>query len=298
MNQGRGTSQGRGFNNNNNNNNGGGRMFNRGGNNNNNNSNNFNDNMNGGGVGPMRQQGNRMSRYAPFVPMQQAPMVPQAAAAPMGPYGYPQQPMMPYMMANHQAALLQMNPMAAAAHQQQQQQQQHQMQQMTNPYGAIGTMSAAQMGAIGYAQPAMTQQQPSAAVNNMYNVASSMMNNAAQMQPQLGQPMSMRAAGGSTATNTNANSGGAAGGGGGNNSDGITLFVYNIGPSSDEDELKTMFSPYGDVLRCNVVRKTPGGETKGFGFVTVRNTTQANAAIAGLNGQVKNGKSLQVSFKK
>ena len=243
----------------------------RGGNmymkNNNNNGNNNYGNMNGG-VGPMRQQQtNRTNRYAPFVPVQQPPPTMAPQPAPMTPYGYAQQPMLPYMMPGQsmmQMPLSQQSmPMANAP---------------LNPYSM-----GAQMAPIGYAQPPMVQ--PPAAMNNMYNVASNTLNNAAQMQPQLGQPMNM-------------NRSNPSGGGGGNQSDGVTLFVYNIGPDCEENELKGMFTPYGAVVRCNVVRKTPGGETKGFGFVTLKNRDNANAAIAGLNNTMRNGRSLQVSFKK
>uniref|UniRef100_A0A6G1SLH3 ELAV-like protein 4 n=1 Tax=Aceria tosichella TaxID=561515 RepID=A0A6G1SLH3_9ACAR len=257
----RSTSQGRG-----------GNMFMKS-NNNSNNGNTAYGSMNGG-VGPMRQQQtNRTNRYAPFVPVQQPQPTMAPQPAPMTPYGYAQQPMLPYMMPGQpmmQMPLSQQSmPMTSAP---------------LNPYSM-----GAQMAPIGYAQPP-PMAQPSAAMNNMYNVASNTMNNAAQMQPQLGQPMNMRG---------NSSGGSSSGvGGGGGQSDGVTLFVYNIGPDCDENELKGMFTPYGTVVRCNVVRKTPGGETKGFGFVTLKNRENANSAIAGLNNTMRNGRSLQVSFKK
>lgn len=246
--------------------------------------NNYNPNSsNNNGFGPIRQpQGNRIHRYAPFAPVQQQqppPLPPQQQAAPMAAYGYPsqQQYMHPYML-QQQQAMLQMNPAAAA-------------QPMAPAAMApMGAYQMPQMTPISYgtpAAPAATAQ----TMTNMYNMASSTMQNAAQMQPQLGQPMNQvrTGAGGG---------GGQSTGGGGANNDGVTLFVYNIGPQSDETELRTMFAPYGQVLRCNVVRKTPGGETKGFGFVTLKDRNQANAAIASLNGSPRNGKTLQVSFKK
>lgn len=228
---------------------------------------NFN-NMNG--VGPIRQApNNRMNRYAPFVPVQQ-PMaaIPQtgphmgpAMTAPMAPstaYGFPaQQPMIPFAMVPAQ----QMAPIQTVS----QPGQQLAQNQLTSMYGYAGVPQN---------------------VMNMYNVASTNLNNAANMQPQIGQPMTMR------------NSSNTGGGGGGNYDDGVTLFVYNIGPDADENELRSMFNPYGQVVKSNVVRKTPGGETKGFGFVTMKDRDQANSAIAGLNGSMRNGRTLQVSLKK
>lgn len=249
-------------------------------------------NMNGM-IGPVRQTPvNRMNRYAPFVPVQQtlapnaAAATPQMTVSQLAPnpaaYGYPpQQQMIPFTMLPTQT----MAPMQQVAATGQQLAQ--------NPMSMYG--AAAQMS-IGYAPVAAAQN-----INNIYSVASNNMNNAANMQPQLGQPMTMRNNISSMSTN-NSNlgysAGGGIGGGNGSTDDGITLFVYNIGPDSDENELRTLFSPYGQVVKCNVVRKTPGGETKGFGFVTLKTSEQANSAIAGLNGSMRNGRALQVSLKK
>lgn len=234
---------------------------------------NFN-NMNG--VGPMRPAPtNRMNRYAPFIPVQQPIVQTQTAAtvAPMATqlipnpaYSFPaqQQQMIPFAMMPTQ----QMAPMQAV-----------------NQPGQMATQPTMAM----YGTPQMQLSyapMPQAAMNNIYSVASNNMNNAANMQPQIGQPMTMRA----PANNL--------GGSSGFSDDGVTLFVYNIGPDADENELRSLFNPYGQVVKCNVVRKAPGGETKGFGFVTVKDRDQANAAISGLNGSLRNGRTLQVSLKK
>lgn len=242
-----------------------------------NNSMQYNNNMNG--VGPVRQQSaNRMNRYAPFVPVQQPqqPMAsnpaPMAAPLPQA-YGYSaQQPMIPYMMPTQ--PMMPMNPAAAPTLSNQAGQ--------PMPMNTMGAYQAPPTAHIPMGYTPITQN----AMNNIYSVASNTMNNAAQMQPQLGQPMSMR-----TNNNNNTSSGAYS-------DDGVTLFVYNIGPDADENELRSMFSPYGHVVKCNVVRKTPGGETKGFGFVTLKDRDQANAAISGLNGSMRNGRALQVSLKK
>lgn len=237
----------------------------------------YQDNLNNpNGVGPVRQAPNRANRYAPFVPVQQPamapipptnPMMPQMAANPA--YGFPaQQQMIPFAMVptTQMASMQPLNPLGQLA-----------QTQMAAMYGAV------QMP-MGYAP--VTQ----SAMDNIYSVASNNMNNAANMQTQIGQPMTMRNNIGNTNSNNNTGSSGF--------DDGVTLFVYNIGPDTDEDEMRTMFSPYGQVVKCNVVRKTPGGETKGFGFVTLKDRNQANAAIAGMNGSMRNGRALQVSLKK
>lgn len=77
---------------------------------------------------------------------------------------------------------------------------------------------------------------------------------------------------------------------------GFTLFVYNIGTTTDEQTLRNLFTKFGHVLRTNVIRK--GSESKGFGFVAMSSYRDALNAIQNLNGHSYNGKQLQVSFKK
>lgn len=87
--------------------------------------------------------------------------------------------------------------------------------------------------------------------------------------------------------------------GGNSDATGVTLFVYNIGSDGDENILKELFSSFGPVLKCNVVRKPPSQECKGYGFVTLTDEKQAKAAIQRMNGYIHtNGRALQVSLKK
>ena len=75
------------------------------------------------------------------------------------------------------------------------------------------------------------------------------------------------------------------------------LFVYNIGAHSDEGSLWELFEPYGIVTKVAVIMDQKTGQNKGYGFVTMANYNQAQAAINGLNGYRYMGKPLQVSFK-
>lgn len=270
------------------------------------NPNNDNDN---GQVGPMRQNPVRMNRYAPFAtmnPQQQQPnmmtmpqlqmtpqILPQQQAAMAAAYGYPQQqqPMIPYPMLQQsqqpgvpmtmaQTGQMAMNPVVAS-----------QMQAQAN----LMQMYAGQM-------PMTHTPIAQNAMSNMYSVASNNLTNAANLQPQTMSSMRHNTTTNNGGMMSNTSSNDSSGGTGGRSrydqNDGVTLFVYNIGPDSNEEELRTTFGPYGQVVKCNVVRKTPGGETKGFGFVTLKDRGQAEAAISGLNGSMKNGRTLQVSFKK
>jgi ELAV like protein 2/3/4 len=79
--------------------------------------------------------------------------------------------------------------------------------------------------------------------------------------------------------------------------DGYILFVYNIGPDTDENTLWQVFAEYGEILRVNVIRDHVKQQGKGYGFVTMTNYYEAVQAIQSLNGYNMFGKPLQVSFK-
>jgi len=79
---------------------------------------------------------------------------------------------------------------------------------------------------------------------------------------------------------------------------GYILFAYNIGADTNEYTLGELFGTYGKVIRVNVIRKGESGESKGFGFVTMKNYNEAMNAISALNGYNYTGKPMQVSFKK
>lgn len=79
--------------------------------------------------------------------------------------------------------------------------------------------------------------------------------------------------------------------------DGHILFVYNIGPDTDEKTLWQVFARYGTVQKVNVIREGATGSGKGYGFVSMVNYEEAVMAIESLNGFNLFGKPLQVSFK-
>jgi len=56
-----------------------------------------------------------------------------------------------------------------------------------------------------------------------------------------------------------------------------------------------MFEPYGVVERVNLIQDRETGRMRGFGFVTMPDTTEAQAAIAGLQGTDLGGRTLSVN---
>ncbi|MEF9427261.1 MAG: RNA-binding protein [Candidatus Mariimomonas ferrooxydans] len=69
---------------------------------------------------------------------------------------------------------------------------------------------------------------------------------------------------------------------------GSKLYVGNISYSSTDEHLKELFSGYGEVMQVNII------EGKGFGFIEMSNTSEAEKAKEALNGSDFQGRSLRV----
>jgi RNA recognition motif-containing protein len=62
-----------------------------------------------------------------------------------------------------------------------------------------------------------------------------------------------------------------------------------------EAELERLLHPYGIVDRVQSVTERETGRSRGFGFVEMPDTTEAQAAIAGLHGTVLGGRTLTIN---
>jgi len=75
----------------------------------------------------------------------------------------------------------------------------------------------------------------------------------------------------------------------------MEIFVGNLAFTATEDEVRQLFEPYGEVARVQLLEDRETGRPRGFGFVTMPDSTEAQAAIAGLNGTNLGGRSLTVN---
>ena len=62
------------------------------------------------------------------------------------------------------------------------------------------------------------------------------------------------------------------------------LYVGNLPHSTTEAELRNVFEPHGAVEKVTLVTDRETGRSRGFGFVEMTNATEADKAIAALNG--------------
>ena len=75
----------------------------------------------------------------------------------------------------------------------------------------------------------------------------------------------------------------------------MNIYVGNLAYGVTEDELREAFSAFGEVSRANVIMDRDTGRSKGFGFVEMPDTSQAEAAIAGLNEKPLGGRAIRVN---
>ena len=73
------------------------------------------------------------------------------------------------------------------------------------------------------------------------------------------------------------------------------IYVGNLASEVTEDDLRTVFAPFGEVTTVTVIRDRLSGISRGFGFVEMPDGTAARAAIAGLQGRALQGLTLNVN---
>jgi RNA recognition motif-containing protein len=63
----------------------------------------------------------------------------------------------------------------------------------------------------------------------------------------------------------------------------MDIYVGNLNYKVDEEVLKEIFEEYGEVAAVKIVMDNATHRSKGFGFVTMNNDTNAQQAIEELN---------------
>jgi RNA recognition motif-containing protein len=76
---------------------------------------------------------------------------------------------------------------------------------------------------------------------------------------------------------------------------GKKLYVGNLSYDVDSSALEQLFSAHGTVESAQIINDRDTGRSKGFGFVEMGSDSEAQAAIAALNGQEHGGRALTVN---
>ena len=73
------------------------------------------------------------------------------------------------------------------------------------------------------------------------------------------------------------------------------IFVGNLDFGATEESLRSLFEAHGAVERVSIVTDRDTGRSRGFAFVEMSDSSEAQRAISALNGTNMGGRSLNVN---
>ena len=78
----------------------------------------------------------------------------------------------------------------------------------------------------------------------------------------------------------------------------VNVYVGNLGPTVLEQDLRDLFSAFGQVNSVRIISDRETGESKGYGFVEIAKPADAEQALSALNGKDLKGQDIKASVSK
>ncbi|MBL9148323.1 MAG: RNA-binding protein [Phycisphaerae bacterium] len=75
----------------------------------------------------------------------------------------------------------------------------------------------------------------------------------------------------------------------------MKMYVGNLSFKTTEDELRSLFEQHGEVSSAQLVMDRETGRPRGFGFVEMPNSSEAQSAMQAINGTNVGGRDLVVN---
>ncbi len=75
----------------------------------------------------------------------------------------------------------------------------------------------------------------------------------------------------------------------------MNIYIGQLPYSITENQLKEMFSEFGEIGDLNLIKDRFTGKSKGFGFIEMPNNSEADKAIKALNKSTHNGMEIKVN---
>ena len=75
----------------------------------------------------------------------------------------------------------------------------------------------------------------------------------------------------------------------------MNIYFGNISYSMTPEEIKEIFSPFGNVLNVKIISDKQTGRSKGYAFVEMENDEDGEKAIKALNETEINGRNVKVN---
>jgi cold-inducible RNA-binding protein len=73
------------------------------------------------------------------------------------------------------------------------------------------------------------------------------------------------------------------------------IYVGNLDFSTTDQDIRSLFEPFGQVDNINLIRDQFSGQPRGFGFVEMSDDAGADKAIQQLNGQQLGNRNITVN---
>jgi len=74
----------------------------------------------------------------------------------------------------------------------------------------------------------------------------------------------------------------------------VNIYVSNIAFNATTQDLRQLFESYGAVDKVSIITDRDTGQSRGFGFVEMPDTTAAKAAMQGVQGKELAGRTLNI----
>ena len=75
----------------------------------------------------------------------------------------------------------------------------------------------------------------------------------------------------------------------------MRIYIGNLNYDTNDEALLAIFKEYGQVESAKVITDKYSGRSRGFGFVEMPDSAEAQKAIEALNGQEVDGRTLKVN---
>lgn len=78
----------------------------------------------------------------------------------------------------------------------------------------------------------------------------------------------------------------------------MNMYISNLSFHTNDEDLRNLFMQYGNVSSAKVITDRETGRSRGFGFVEMESTQEANEAIKNLNNKEIEGRPISVTVAK
>ena len=78
----------------------------------------------------------------------------------------------------------------------------------------------------------------------------------------------------------------------------MNMYVSNLSFHTNEEALRALFTPFGNVTSAKVINDRDSGQSRGFGFVEMAVEAEGQAAMKSLDKKEIEGRALAVSVAK